>query len=208
MIKVALIDDHNLFAEGMKSLFESIEIADLDYTFTSLEHLLLLKASDWPQVLLLDINLEKESGLEICRKLRKLKAEIKIIAVTMVNELSMVRAMINAGADGYLLKNTSKDELIKAMETVLEGEIYIGSHIKEAVAKPLAQKKKAVIYTITRREKEVLSLIVQEKTTQEIADLLGIAFTTVETHRKNLATKLGVRNLAGLVRVAILENLI
>ncbi len=208
MIDVALIDDHHLFADGLKHMFGEFDSYTLT-TYSDESHLLNMQIHKWPQVLLLDINLENSSGLELCKKFKTDNSEMKIIALTMVNERSMIRAMINAGADGYLLKNTRQEELLFAINTVLDGEIYLGKNTRKIIGKPeevIAQKNKR--YSITKRETDVLKLLVQEYTTQEIAESLGIAFTTVETHRKNLAIKLGVKNVAGLVRIAIEERLI
>ena len=208
MIEIALIDDHQLFAEGLRHMFADIHRFNLS-TYPD-ENVLTNKAiAEWPQVLLLDINLEGASGLELCRDFKARNPEMKIIALTMVNEMSMIRAMINAGADGYLLKNTRKEELVHAIDAVLNGEIYLGENTRKVVKNPvklIEQKQRR--YSITKRETDVLRLLVEEFTTQEIADQLGIAFTTVETHRKNLSTKLGVKNVAGLVRIAIEEKLI
>ena len=210
MIRVGLLDDHKLFAQGLKSLFNEIPNYQLDYYWQEVGAFFREFRNNLPEILLIDINLGDASGIEVCRRIRESNVDVKIIALTMVNERSMIRAMINAGANGYLLKNTSKVELIETLDQIIQGRIVLGKETQKIIdnnsveANPTKPKR----YTITRREKEVLHLIIAEKTTQEIADILGIAFSTVETHRKNLGIKLGARNTAGLVRIAIEEKIV
>ncbi len=207
MLRVVLIDDHNLFAEAMKVLFTKIKIADLTDTYPNHLELFKLSPDDWPDIILLDLNLEGITGLDVCKLIKSKVPLVKVVVLTMVNEFSMVRALINAGASGYLLKNTNQEELEQALKEVMNDRIFFGRQTKkEAVGSVTLTRAKK--YTITKREKEVLELITLERTTNEISEILGIAFTTVETHRKNLIIKLGVRNTAGLVKVAIEEKLI
>ena len=129
----------------------------------------------------------------------------------MHNEESFVMEILKYGAQGYILKNTGKKELITAIETVNAGQSYFSEEVTETIMKSLvsqrtgSKKTTTMAPKISRREKDVLELIMKEFTTQEIADTLFISLKTVESHRRSLLTKLNVRNTAGLVRVAI-EN--
>jgi DNA-binding NarL/FixJ family response regulator len=151
------------------------------------------------------------NGIEVCQKLNKEHPEVKVLALSMHNEESFVTEILKYGAQGYILKNTGKKELIHAIEAIHNGQSYFSEEVTETIMKSLVNqrtgnKKSAVAAPkISRREKDVLELIVREHTTQEIADTLFISLKTVESHRRSLLTKLGVRNTAGLVRVAI-EN--
>ena len=207
MIRVTIIDDHRLFAEGVMKLLSDLPDINIIKCFESYRELSSKDDLGNYDVLLLDINLDTESGIEICKKIKKENETIKIIALTMINELSVIRKMINSGADGYLLKNVDKEELANAILEVYSGNQYLGKNTSQIVYdKIIGGKEKnspKVIPSISRREKEVLELIVEEFTTQEIADTLHIGFSTVESHRRNLSIKLGARNTAGLVRIAL-----
>jgi DNA-binding NarL/FixJ family response regulator len=207
MIRVTIIDDHHLFAEGVIKLLNDVHNIHMDKAFCSFNQFCETEQLTDFDVMLLDINLDTESGLDICHSIKEKDTRIKIIALTMINEMSVIRKMINHGADGYLLKNVDKPELIKAIKEVYKGNQYLGKNTSHIVFNKISNQQKRqpkyTIPTLSRREKEVLELIVEEFTTQEIADTLFIGFSTVETHRRNLSIKLGARNTAGLVRIAL-----
>jgi len=214
MIRVMIADDHNMFVDGVELILdgiENIQVVSKCYTGTEVFEKLAHIPAD---VILLDINLPGMNGLEVCQKLSKDYPAVKVLALSMHNEESFVTEILKYGAQGYILKNTGKKELINAIETVFEGQSYFSEEVTETIMKSLVHQKsgnkKSSILSpkISRREKEVLELIVKEHTTQEIADTLFISLKTVESHRRSLLTKMGVRNTAGLVRVAIENQLI
>jgi len=213
MIRIMIADDHNMFVEGIESILDGIEnIQVVAKCYTGPE--VFEKIPTTPvDVVLLDINLPGMNGLEVCQKLSKEYPEVKVLALSMHNEESFVTEILKYGAQGYILKNTGKKELISAIEMVNSGQSYFSEEVTETIMKSLVNQrtgnKKAAMLTpkISRREKDVLELIVKEHTTQEIADTLFISLKTVESHRRSLLTKLGVRNTAGLVRVAIEHQL-
>ena len=211
MIRVMIADDHNMFVEGVESILygiDNIQVVAKCYTGLEVFEKLATTPAD---VILLDINLPGMNGIEVCQKLNKEYPDVKVLALSMHNEESYVTEILKYGAQGYILKNTGKKELIHAIETIQNGQSYFSEEVTETIMKSLVnqrtgnKKSAAVAPKISRREKDVLELIVREHTTQEIADTLFISLKTVESHRRSLLTKLGVRNTAGLVRVAI-EN--
>lgn len=211
MIRVMIADDHNMFVEGVESILygtDKIQVVAKCYTGPEVFEKLTSTPAD---VILLDINLPGMNGIEVCQKLSKEYPDVKVLALSMHNEESFVTEILKHGAQGYILKNTGKKELIHAIETVFNGQSYFSEEVTETIMKSLVSqrtgnKKSATSAPkISRREKDVLELIVKEHTTQEIADTLFISLKTVESHRRSLLTKLGVRNTAGLVRVAV-EN--
>ena len=214
MIRVMIADDHNMFVEGVELILDGIDnIQVVSKCYTGLE--VFEKLAHTPaDVILLDINLPGMNGLEVCQKLNKDYPVVKVLALSMHNEESFVTEILKYGAQGYILKNTGKKELISAIEAVYNGQSYFSEEVTETIMKSLVHQKsggkKSNILTpkISRREKEVLELIVKEHTTQEIADTLFISLKTVESHRRSLLTKLCVRNTAGLVRVALENQLI
>ena len=211
MIRVMIADDHNMFVEGIESILDgmdNIQVVSKCYTGPEVFEKLVNTPAD---VILLDINLPGMNGIEVCQRLSKDYPDVKVLALSMHNEESFVTEILKHGAQGYILKNTGKKELVQAIETVNSGQSYFSEEVTETIMKSLVNqrtgsKKSAMLSPkISRREKDVLELIVKEYTTQEIADTLFISLKTVESHRRSLLTKLNVRNTAGLVRVAI-EN--
>ncbi|MBK7359669.1 MAG: response regulator transcription factor [Saprospiraceae bacterium] len=209
MHKVAIADDHAMFVDGIESILrdeETIKVVDRCFDGKSVFPMLSKQRID---VLLLDINLPDMSGIEVAKKINTDFPDVKIIAVSMYNEESIVSEMLNNGAQGYILKNTGRAELVQAIETVAAGQTYFSKDVTETIMGALLKKpthKKTstfLIPEISKRELEVLALIVKEYTTPEIAEKLFISLKTVESHRSSLVSKLNVRNSAGLVRAAI-----
>ncbi|HRG69164.1 MAG: response regulator transcription factor [Saprospiraceae bacterium] len=209
MHRVAIADDHAMFVDGIESILrdeETIKVVDRCFDGKSVFPMLSKQQID---VLLLDINLPDISGIEVAKKINTDFPDVKIIAVSMYNEESIVSEMLNNGAQGYILKNTGRAELVQAIETVASGQTYFSKDVTEtimgALLKKPTQKKTStfLIPEISKRELEVLALIVKEYTTPEIAEKLFISLKTVESHRSSLVSKLNVRNTAGLVRAAI-----
>ena len=213
-MKILIADDHAMFVDGIESILvteSDIDIVGRCYTGQSVLDFVKEKEVD---IILLDVNLPDINGIEVCKEALKMRPSLKILAITMFNEESFVQEILNNGAKGYILKNTGREELLKAIRTVSTGESYFSKEVTEIIMKGLMSKRKsnnkttAIFPKISRREKEVLKLIVEEFTTQEIADNLYISLKTVESHRSSLLAKLNARNSAGLVRVAIENNLI
>jgi len=210
-VKILIADDHAMFAEGVESLLSSEPDFELcGKAVTAAETLRQVEAHA-PDVLLLDINLPDQSGLEVCRQIRHSWPNVKIMALTMFNDESYISAMLNMGAQGYLLKNTGKVELSNAIRTLAAGKTYFCQEATDTVMRSLMRERTAGTVKeapkISRREKEVLRLIVDERTTQEIATDLFISEKTVESHRAALLAKLGARNTAGLVKSALFWKL-
>jgi len=215
MIKVLIADDHAMFSDGIVSILQ--EEKDLEVVGTCLDGPSVgtwLKANE-ADLLLLDVNLPGMNGIEVCKEVNKNYPKLKVLAISMFNEESYVSEILNHGASGYILKNTGREELLNAIRIVMSGETYFSDEVTETMMKSLMKNRKGSKSTgtgflpkISRREKEVLNLIVQEFTTQEIANQLFISLKTVESHRSNLLAKLNARNSAGLVRIAMENKLL
>lgn len=211
MIKILIADDHKMFADGVESILSDeahIEIIAKCYEGYKIFHEL---EKQQPDIILLDVNLPDMSGIQVCEKLKKEYPHIKVLALSMFNEESFITQMLDKGAAGYILKNTGKEELTKAIRLIQSGQSYFSQEVTQTIMNGLMQKNKATSKTgkafpkISRREKQVLKLIIDEHTTQEIADKLFISLKTVESHRSSLLNKMNARNTAGLVRIT-LEN--
>ncbi len=216
MITIAITDDHQMVMQGIETMLRYEPDMVISYKYNSVAATIegLSKqqpdeglSKQQPDILLLDINLPDGNGIDLCKKLTGLYPKLKVIALS--SEIAFVKRILGNGANGYLLKNTSKEELIEAFKTILDGGQYLQSDIqKKLLQSSLGQKKSAsFIPKLTRREKEVLIAISEELTTQEIADQLFVSVKTVETHRMNLISKLGARNSVGLVKIAMEKGL-
>jgi len=209
MIKVAVTDDHPMVLRGIETMLKTSKDITVIATYKNCGETYKGIKLEKPDVLLLDINLPDCNGIEFCKKLHKEFSKIHIIALTNFNETAFVKNIIRNGAKGYLLKNTDKFELEEAINKVNRGDQYLQKSIQKKLLDESfgITSRKTFIPKLTRREKEVLKLIVDELTNQEIADKLFISVKTVETHRSHLIQKLDVRNTAGLVRIAIEKGL-
>ena len=193
-----------MVVEGIRSLLQyEKNIEWLGHAMTAVSCLAFLKEQQ-PDILLLDVNLPDKSGIDLCKEIKDSYPEIQIIALSSFNQLSFIQKMLDNGASGYVVKNATKEEIIEAIKTVLSGETFL-SH---EASLTIENNKTLKIPVITRREKEILLLISNGMTNNEIADKLFISTTTVDTHRKNLLEKLAAKNTASLVRIALERNII
>ena len=211
MITVAITDDHAMVVEGIKTMLNQVDDIQITNTYFSVNDTLKGIKHTTPDVLLLDINLPDGNGIHLCKELKSDFKNLKIIALSNYEDVSFIKQIIKNGANGYLLKNTNKAELIDAIKAVKNNQLFLPEKLQrlllnDSLGKPT--NSSFFIPSLTRREKEVLELIVKEHTSEEIAENLFITVKTVEAHRSNLIQKLGVKNVAGLVRVAIEKGLI
>ena len=205
-----MVDDQELILQGLAMMLEKspeMEIVLKSLSGVGLCRRLREVSAD---VLLLDIRMPDGNGIDICRELSREIPELAVIALTNFEETHYVKQMLRSGAKGYLLKNTDQETLLKAIEEVFLGRRYLDSQIHQSVVNELSfggnRRRPAV--QLTKREKEILKLIVEEYSNQQIADRLEISLRTVETHRFNLTQKLSVKNTAGLVKEAMRLGLI
>lgn len=212
MIRVFLVDDHQVVIEGMQLLLSGeSDIQPVGFAMSGEEALEKLRNVD-ADIVLLDINMPGMSGIDTCAALMKQWPQMRVIALSMLSESSLIKMMLRQGASGYILKNSGRAEVLEAIRSVHGGNRYLSQEVNDIVLDSISRREKKRASNpfpqLSRREKEVLALIVDENTTQEIADKLFISFGTVETHRRNMLIKLGARNTAGLVRVAMEYHLL
>lgn len=207
---VLIIDDHILFREGFEALLKGVEMIKQIYlTGTETEAFDIL-AKNSIQLIFMDIKLEESSGIDLTYKIRRVNKNIKIIGLSMYSDKSNIARMINAGANGYLPKNTSFKEVNEAIQAVMNGERYFSASILANISTtPVSakgQNSKYGIYTaLSPRELEILSLICLGFTSAEISMKLIISLKTVESHRYNILSKLNAKNMADVILYAV-EN--
>lgn len=206
MIKVILADDHRMFTDALSVFFNDESGVLLCGSVTDGTALLALLETVQPDVILMDINMPGMNGIEATSHIRKKFPHIKILIVTMYRTKEFIVNLYNLGVHGYLLKNTGRDELLQAVKTVCEGGTYFGAEVAETITHDTGYLRtnhfKELGVTFSKREKEIVRLLADGLSTQEVADQIFLSYYTVETHRKNLLNKLNLKNTAELVKYA------
>lgn len=202
-IKLFITDDHYMVIEGIHSLLHNEkQIEWLGHATNAASCLAFLKQC-LPDVILMDISLPDISGIDLCKEVKEKYPSVFIIGLSTFNQLSFIERMMENGASGYVLKNATRGELIEAIEVVAKGKNYLSY---EAVQTIKSKPESDIV--LTRREKEVLGLIADGMTNNEVAQKLFISVTTVDTHRKNLLAKFDAKNIASLIKSAMQLKLI
>jgi two-component system nitrate/nitrite response regulator NarL len=204
MVRILIVDDHPLVIDGIKTMLKDETYFHIQAaTKTGKEALAFLDSSPAVDIILLDINLPDTDGLKLCEQIRTKNKSVKIIGLTYVNEAGIITQLIKRGANGYLLKNMEREELIHAMNQVMDGIIYLSKAANEKIIQQLQpyDLSKNNIPVFTRREKEILTLLAEGLTSQEIAARLFLSNYTVDTHRKNMLQKFNVHNTTALLNV-------
>lgn len=202
--KVFIVDDHYMVIEGIRSLLQNeSKVEWMGHAMNASSCLAFLKQQR-PDVMLMDINMPDKSGIDLCKEVKELYPSVFIIGLSTFNQLSFIQKMMDNGASGYLLKNATQEELMEGIETVIKGKIYLS----EEASQTLKKMETSDMPVLTRREKEVLELIAEGLTNNEIAQKLFISVTTVDTHRKNLLAKFEAKNIASLVKAAVQMGII
>ena len=210
-ISLLIVDDHRIVIDGILLMLADQQHISCLGTAESGEEALEFLETQPVDVVLLDVNMPGMGGIQTCKRIRKMHPHIKILILSMFKEINMVTSTIRAGAQGYVLKSEGQEEVIKAIVTIYEKGEYFSEEVRRLIRYGDLIKKKSgnqFIPKLSRREQQILELILDELTTQEIAERLTIAFNTVESYRKNLLAKLGARNTAGMVRIALENGLV
>lgn len=203
-IKVAIADDHKLFIDGIKSIL--LKKTDIEIVIEALNGLELLKAIEkgpYPDMVLIDIRMPIMDGIVTTRILTKNYPHIPVLALSMYDQSADVFEMLEAGAKGYVTKEVEKEELIMAIKRLMAGKKYFSKNLKEDFNSWSSETANVENITLTRREKEILVLLAKGRTTLQMAQELKLSKFTIDTHRKNIHKKLGIKSNTGLVNYAI-----
>ena len=208
-LRIILVDDHQIMLDGISALLKNDERFSIVGTYTRCaEALAEMQNVD---VVLTDIQMPEMNGLEFTKVIRSKFSGVFILALSMSGEDAMVSEMLNAGVNGYVLKNTGQEELKNALMTIVRGETYLSPEIAAALTRALvAQRKEAEdpAPKLTQREIEIIKLIAKEYSNEKIANELFISERTVETHRKNIFRKTGTKGVVGLLKYAMDKKII
>lgn len=203
-MRVLIIDDHKIFGEGLASILESIKIKSIRVfqdPKKALDHLNKFKDID---LVFTDINMPEFNGFKMCEELRLKHKKIKTIVMSMYDDKRIKQQALKSGADIYLTKTATKEEISLAIKNCFNNKKYIYKTKKSSTI----DDNFTIKYKLTTREREIISEILDEKSNKEIAEILNISKRTVESHRKNIALKLDVKNSIGIAKIAIKYNLV
>lgn len=203
-IKVFIVDDHYMVIEGIRSLLQNEKNIEWIGHAMNAESCLAFLKQQQPDVILMDISMPDKSGIDLCREVKQKYPSVFIVGLSTFNQQSFIQKMMDNGASGYVLKNATQEELMEGIEIVMKGRTYLS----DEASKVLRKNDDSDAPVLTRREKEVLELIAEGMTNNEIATKLFLSSTTVDTHRKNLLSKLSAKNTAELVKLAFFYKII
>jgi DNA-binding NarL/FixJ family response regulator len=212
MIRILIAEDHQMVRAGMRALLEKVGDFNIVGEASNGQEALEMTEGLNPDVLIMDIMMPRLNGIQVAQQLRSRKSRSNILLLSMYADEGLVYQALQSGVNGYVLKTSASDELVKAVREIAGGKNFLSSPISAIVMenafKPRSTIELDPLVNISPREKEIMQLIAEEYTSVEIAALLSISEKTVEKHRANMMEKLHVRNLAGLVRLAVKYRLV
>jgi DNA-binding NarL/FixJ family response regulator len=206
-IQVGLVDDHPVLMEGLKTLLLNNMNVDIAGCFVNGADIMSYIEKHTLDIVLLDIALPDINGIALCQKIKKKAPGTLVLIFSNHSERSMIMQAIQNGASGYLLKNASLEELKDGINEALTGGIAFSKEVKEIISRP-SQNALVGPPQLTRREKQIIKLLAEGKTSIKIAEELSVSSLTIDTHRRNLMQKFGVKNTAELIREAMLQQFI
>lgn len=207
MIRVFIVDDHPVVIEGIHSLLQNEKDIEWAGQAMNAQSCLGFFVNNTADVILMDISMPGMDGVELCGVMKEKYPGIMILGLSTFNQGLYIKKMMGNGASGYILKNSSKEELIKAIHTVQEGNIFFSGEVGQ-VLQEYQKSLKHELPVLSVREKEILELIAEGYTNPQIAEKIFLSSFTVDSHRKNLLAKLKVKNTASLIRLAVEQKLI
>jgi two-component system response regulator NreC len=210
-IKLVLADDHSLIRVGLQSLIEKETDLQIIGQASDGRQTVSLVQKLKPDIVIMDISMPGLNGIEATRQIKAIDENIKIIALSVHDEALYVRRMLKAGASGYLVKHSDFNELVEAIRAVMRDQLYLSPRISNELVrdylKHLPDDEATAFSILSEREREILQLLAEGKTKQEIAKILFLSVKTVDSHRQNIMNKLSITTLSDLIRYAIREGI-
>jgi DNA-binding NarL/FixJ family response regulator len=211
-VRVLLADDHKLVMAGIRALLEEIEGVSIVAEATNGRDAVAMATQAAPGLVIMDISMKELNGIEATARMKAQDPRTRVLILSMHTTEDFVRRALKAGADGYLVKDSAPLELRMAIEAVMRGETYISSRVSQHLVSGLREGRRgndaSAIDALTPRQREILQMIAEGKSTKEIAFALEVSVKTVETHRAGLMERLGIRDVAGLVIYAVRHRLV
>ena len=212
-LRIVLADDHALVRAGIRSLLEAIEGAEIVGEADDGRRAVELVAAARPDLAIVDVTMKELNGIEATARMREASSATRVLILTMHSTEEFVRRALRAGASGYLVKDSAPLELRMAIEAVTRGEVYLSPRVSTQLAAriaggPAAERRESPLEGLSARQREILQLIVEGKTTKQAAFILDVSVKTVETHRAAIMERLGIHDVPGLVVFAIRNGLI
>ena len=209
--RIVLVDDHELVREGISALLQTqSDLEVVGFAANGRDALKLVRDLS-PDLVVMDVSMPEMNGIEATRQVVHQQDRVKVLALSVHSDNNFVIEMLKAGASGYLLKDSAFSELIQAIQIIMRGHLYLSPSLTSVVVRDyvdrLPDREEAPGSSLTGREREVLQLVAEGKTTREIAELLHLSARTVETHRQNIMNKLDKPTLADLIKYALREGL-
>ncbi|OGO35966.1 MAG: hypothetical protein A2W35_19105 [Chloroflexi bacterium RBG_16_57_11] len=204
-INILIADDHGVLRAGLVALLNYETGFEVVGEAENSEEALRLASENHPDLILMDLNMPEMGGIEATRRIRKSLPNVRVLILTLYEDVDLVHEAIQAGADGYILKRAAKTELISAIQTVMRGDLYVHPAMMRALLsepEPETKPSAALAEPLTPREVDVLRLIVRGYTNSQIAEILSLSVRTVEYHRANLTGKLNLHSRVDLIRYA------
>ncbi len=204
-IRLVIVDDHQMLIDGLKSLLKSDKRFEVVGETTKSPDVIALVNSLQPHILLSDIDMPEMNGIELTKLLKSVFPSLHVLVLSMHNDRTMISEVVNAGASGYILKNTGKEELVTALLKIYNGGLFFSDDVAAEMMRPVVETSKPLNnqVNLTTRELEIVKLISQQNNNAQIAHKLFISERTVETHRKNILRKTNTHNVLGLVKFAM-----
>lgn len=208
---IVLADDHHVVREGIRKLIETRPDFEVIGEAGDGEQAVRMIIERQPDIALMDINMPRVSGIEATRRIEQQGLSTRVLVLSMHESRNYVEEVLRAGASGYVVKNSSPEELLSAIDAVKEGRSYLSESITQQVVDAIAHpdgEAPAGLTVLTDREREVLQLVAEGLSSKEIAGQLGVSLKTVDSHRSNLMEKLDIHKVAGLVKFAVRAGLV
>ncbi len=213
---ILIVDDHHLVLDGLSAMIQQHTEFEIIGTASNGKEAVKIAEHMKPDITLMDVDMPIMNGLEATRRIKELHSELKVIILTMHNEASLIKKVMEIGADGYVLKNADQDEFLSALKAVEKGKSYFSAEVTQSLLNPDQKQNSSfnldpdsvLLSKLTEREIEVLKLIAEGFSNKEIGEKLFISHRTVDTHRTNLMKKLDAHNIAGLIKFAIKNGMV
>ena len=206
-MKILVVDDHGMFLDGVESILKGEEDIEATHLVSNGDEAIEIMKQNHFDIVVTDISMPGINGKALCEMVTDISPETGVLAISMHDEYHHISELLEAGASGYILKNTRKEELISAIRAIYSGKTFYSQEVKDIIADNLSKspnaKKTAQSTKLTKREIEVVKLIASEYSNKEIAEELCISLFTVESHRRYFSRKIGAQRVAGVIRYAL-----